>query len=114
MPYYTIPDNTIRCCAILYCNCTILFNTHLLTIFLFSDLAKTVPVEVDPYSYDSPHTKTHLLLQAHFSRATLPCSDYYTDTKSVLDQSIRILQVNISPYYTLVLHYTIISKNLFI
>lgn len=30
--------------------------------------------------------------QAHFSRLALPVSDYITDTKSVLDQSIRILQ----------------------
>ena len=42
---------------------------------------------------ESPNTKTFLLLQAHFSRLTLPCSDYYTDLKSVLDQTIRILQV---------------------
>lgn len=42
---------------------------------------------------DSSNTKTHLLLQAHFCQLTLPSSDYYTDTKSVLDQAIRILQV---------------------
>lgn len=30
--------------------------------------------------------------QAHFSRIDLPVSDYITDTKSVLDQSIRVLQ----------------------
>jgi activating signal cointegrator complex subunit 3 len=33
-----------------------------------------------------------VLLQAHFARLDLPISDYVTDTKSVLDQSIRILQ----------------------
>ncbi|XP_072018769.1 LOW QUALITY PROTEIN: activating signal cointegrator 1 complex subunit 3-like [Amphiura filiformis] len=60
-----------------------------------SDLAQKLPLEVNPHSLDSPHTKTHLLLQAHFSRETLPCSDYFTDTKSVLDQSIRILQAMI-------------------
>lgn len=38
-------------------------------------------------------TKTHLLYQAHFGRLTLPSTDYYTDLKSVLDQSIRIIQV---------------------
>ena len=66
-----------------------------LTIYLcfYSDLAKSLPLEVDPYSYDSPHTKTLLLFQAHFSRLMLPCSDYHTDTKSVLDQAVRILQV---------------------
>jgi activating signal cointegrator complex subunit 3 len=47
---------------------------------------------VDTASFDSPFTKTHLLLEAHFSRLELPISDYYTDLKSVLDQSIRVLQ----------------------
>jgi activating signal cointegrator complex subunit 3 len=31
-------------------------------------------------------------VQAHFERAELPISDYVTDTKSVLDQAVRILQ----------------------
>ena len=59
---------------------------------LNADLAKLVPMEVNQYTYDDPHTKALLLLQAHFTRCSLPCSDYLTDTKSVLDQSIRILQ----------------------
>ncbi|XP_054270395.1 activating signal cointegrator 1 complex subunit 3 [Macrosteles quadrilineatus] len=59
---------------------------------LNGDLAKICPIAVDQMSLDSPHTKAHLLLQAHFSHLQLPCTDYYTDTKSVLDQSIRILQ----------------------
>ena len=60
------------------------------------DLSTHLPLAVvPPESFDSPHTKTHLLLQAHFSRAQLPCADYATDTKSVLDQALRILQVNI-------------------
>ena len=46
-------------------------------------------------SMESANTKTFLLLQAHFSRLQLPCSDYYTDLKSVLDQTIRILQAMI-------------------
>ena len=58
------------------------------------DLAKNCPLESsNSRSMESPNTKTFLLLQAHFSRLTLPCSDYYTDLKSVLDQTIRILQV---------------------
>lgn len=57
------------------------------------DLAKMCPVPVDSSTLDSPHTKAHLLFQAHFSRLQLPCSDYLTDLKSVLDQAIRILQV---------------------
>ncbi|XP_041762573.1 activating signal cointegrator 1 complex subunit 3 [Anopheles merus] len=57
-----------------------------------ADLAKLCPLKVDPLSVDNPHTKVFLLLQAHLSRLPLPNSDYGTDTKSVLDQSIRILQ----------------------
>uniref|UniRef100_A0A8B9PL63 Activating signal cointegrator 1 complex subunit 3 n=1 Tax=Apteryx owenii TaxID=8824 RepID=A0A8B9PL63_APTOW len=57
-----------------------------------SELAKHLPIEVSPHSFDSSHTKTHLLLQAHFSHAKLPCPDYATDTKTVLDQAIRICQ----------------------
>ncbi|CAL8248146.1 unnamed protein product [Lota lota] len=59
---------------------------------LNSQLAQQLPLPVNPHSYDSAHTKTHLLLQAHFSHATLPCSDYGTDTKTVLDNAIRISQ----------------------
>ncbi|XP_071491238.1 activating signal cointegrator 1 complex subunit 3-like [Diadema antillarum] len=62
---------------------------------LNSNLAEQLPIEVNRHSFDSPHTKTHLLLQAHMSRNPLPCSDYFTDTKSVLDQAIRILQAMI-------------------
>ncbi|MBN3311110.1 ASCC3 protein, partial [Amia calva] len=57
-----------------------------------SELAHQLPVQVNPHSFDSAHTKTHLLLQAHFSRAALPCPDYATDTKTVLDNAIRISQ----------------------
>lgn len=39
--------------------------------------------------------KAFLLLQAHFERITLPITDYLTDTISVLDQSIRVLQAYI-------------------
>ncbi|KAJ8411438.1 hypothetical protein AAFF_G00162460 [Aldrovandia affinis] len=59
---------------------------------LNSELARRLPLEVNPHSYDSAHTKTHLLLQAHFSHASLPCTDYSTDTKTVLDNAIRICQ----------------------
>ncbi|KAG8186270.1 hypothetical protein JTE90_004616 [Oedothorax gibbosus] len=62
---------------------------------LNSGLAKLCPVEVDPLTFDSPHTKANLLFQAHFSRLQLPCTDYFTDLKSVLDQAIRIIQAMI-------------------
>lgn len=62
-------------------------------LFFFSDLAKICRIKVDPLPYDSPHTKTLLLMQAHFSHLPLPNADYLTDTKSVLDQAIRVIQV---------------------
>eukprot|EP00026_Physarum_polycephalum_P000144 Phypoly_transcript_00144.p1 GENE.Phypoly_transcript_00144~~Phypoly_transcript_00144.p1 ORF type:complete len:2136 (-),score=361.95 Phypoly_transcript_00144:17-6424(-) len=59
---------------------------------LNEELAQHVPWAVDARRFDDPHIKTHLLLQAHFSELALPISDYITDTKSVLDQAVRILQ----------------------
>lgn len=67
---------------------------------LNSQLAQQLPLQVNPHSYDSAHTKTHLLLQAHFGHAQLPCSDYTTDTKTVLDNAIRICQVAITQQLT--------------
>lgn len=61
----------------------------------FSELAKSCRLKVDPLTHDSPHTKTFLLMQAHFSHLPLPNSDYFTDTKSVLDQAIRVIQAMI-------------------
>lgn len=55
-------------------------------------LAHQTPIKIHRRAMDSPHTKTHLLLQAHISRLPLPIVDYYTDLKSVLDQALRILQ----------------------
>lgn len=55
-------------------------------------LSKLVPHPVDPRTYDSPHTKTYLLIQAHLSKSPLPVRDYLTDTKIVLESSIRLLQ----------------------
>lgn len=59
---------------------------------LNEQLSKQCPLPVNPHTFDSPHTKAFLLLQAHLLRLPLPCVDYLTDTKSVLDQSLRILQ----------------------
>lgn len=52
-------------------------------------------IKVDKLAMDSPHAKTFLLLQAHLSHLPLPNADYLTDTKSVLDQTIRIIQAMI-------------------
>ncbi|KAG0004796.1 activating signal cointegrator 1 complex subunit [Modicella reniformis] len=46
-------------------------------------------------SYDDPHAKSFLLLQGYFERMKLPVADYITDTVSVLDQSVRVLQAMI-------------------
>eukprot|EP01094_Clydonella_sp_ATCC50884_P027738 TRINITY_DN8091_c1_g1_i2.p1 TRINITY_DN8091_c1_g1~~TRINITY_DN8091_c1_g1_i2.p1 ORF type:complete len:1749 (+),score=740.80 TRINITY_DN8091_c1_g1_i2:384-5249(+) len=59
---------------------------------LNEQLAEEVRIKPPAFSYGDPHSKASLLLQAHFSHLTLPISDYVTDTKSVLDQAIRILQ----------------------
>lgn len=61
----------------------------------YRELSKLCRLSVDPLTCDSSHTKTFLLIQAHLSHLPLPSSDYLTDTKSVMDQSIRVLQVNI-------------------
>lgn len=58
---------------------------------LNADLAKIVPWSTENMAMDSPHTKTYLLLQAHFYGIALPITDYINDTKSVLDQVPRVL-----------------------
>jgi len=55
-------------------------------------LALDVLLPVDENALDSPHVKAHLLLQAHMGRTPLPMADYATDTKTVLDQAVRVLQ----------------------
>merc|ERR1711988_666800 len=59
-----------------------------------SEFAERCPLEIDlaTQSFESPHTKAFLLFQAHMWRLPLPIMDYKTDLKSVLDQSIRIIQ----------------------
>ncbi|EDR26206.1 U5 small nuclear ribonucleoprotein 200 kDa helicase, putative [Entamoeba dispar SAW760] len=56
------------------------------------NLAKKVKYGNLRQSYDDPHTKVFLLLSAYFGENTLPIVDFVLDTKSVLDQCIRILQ----------------------
>ena len=50
-----------------------------------------VPLKVSKHLMESPFNKTNLLLQAHFDRCPLPITDFVTDAKSVLDQSIRVI-----------------------
>lgn len=54
-------------------------------------LAKLLPIEEEKKMFGSAHVKTKLLLQAHFSRIPMPISDYITDLKSVLDNTVRLL-----------------------
>ncbi|KRZ76461.1 Activating signal cointegrator 1 complex subunit 3 [Trichinella papuae] len=56
------------------------------------ELAARCAIKVDDSTFDNSHTKAHLLYQAHLQRLELPNVDYETDLKSVLDQSIRIIQ----------------------
>jgi len=79
---------TILCDATEYDDLPVRHNEDKLN----GELAEKVKWEVDTRVLDSPHTKTCLLLQAHFSHLELPIADYYTDLKSALDQSVRILQ----------------------
>ncbi|XP_049885974.1 activating signal cointegrator 1 complex subunit 3 isoform X2 [Pectinophora gossypiella] len=58
-------------------------------------LAQQCRLPVDSLTLDSSNVKAFLLLQAHMSRLILPNTDYLTDTKSVLDQTIRIIQAMI-------------------
>lgn len=55
-------------------------------------LSARVRWPVDPALCDDPHTKANLLLQCHFGRLALPIADYVTDTKTALDNSLRLLQ----------------------
>jgi activating signal cointegrator complex subunit 3 len=58
---------------------------------LNADLAMELPWDTSRMNMEDSHTKTYLLLQAHFFRVPLPISDYLTDLKSVLDQAPRVL-----------------------
>ena len=55
------------------------------------ELHKNLPYQYENINYGGSHDKTNLLFQAHFSRISMPISDYDTDLKLVLDNSIRIL-----------------------
>ncbi|XP_037940900.1 activating signal cointegrator 1 complex subunit 3 [Teleopsis dalmanni] len=56
------------------------------------ELAKECRYQPISQSWDSPFTKTFILLQAHIMRLDLPNSDFLTDTKSTLDNATRVMQ----------------------
>jgi activating signal cointegrator complex subunit 3 len=59
---------------------------------LNKSLSENVPLGSFSSDFESPHVKTYLLLQAHLSRVKLPIADYLTDLKTILDQTIRVIQ----------------------
>lgn len=61
---------------------------------LNEDFSQICPFPIDPATVDSPHTKTFLLLQSQMFLLPVPISDYTTDLKSALDNSMRVLQVS--------------------
>ena len=58
---------------------------------LNEEMSKSMRFPLASGAWDSPHVKTELLLQAHMKRAQLPIVDYATDTRSVMEQAIRIV-----------------------
>ena len=58
---------------------------------LNKQLAYDLPIKNPKFNYGDSHTKTNLLIQAHFTRIPMPISDYETDLRLVLDNCIRIL-----------------------
>ena len=49
-----------------------------------------LPVKLSNVDYTSPHFKTNILLQAHFSRLSLP-ADIALDQERVLTKVLRLL-----------------------
>ena len=59
---------------------------------------------IDRREADDPHAKASLLLQGHLARMQLPVSDYVTDTRTVLDNSLRLLQAMLPAIASPVVH----------
>ena len=80
-------------CATEYDDLPVRHNEDLIN----AELSNSLPLQAGSLSLPmhDPHVKAFLLLQAHFSRITLPITDYVGDQNSVLDQSIRIIQAAI-------------------
>ncbi|CAI8501087.1 unnamed protein product [Hanseniaspora opuntiae] len=83
--------------------------------FLNVDISKNVAFHAeDTFDRDlplwDPHIKVFLLLQAYFSCMELPVADYYQDTLTVLDQTLRLTQAYIDTAAQF--GYTDVVKNL--
>lgn len=72
-----------------------LFAVFFLCEVIFRQLTKILNFDMNGLLYDSPHVKVSILLQMYLSDLELPNQEYIVDLKSVLDQSLRILQVRI-------------------
>ncbi len=55
-------------------------------------LANLIPVKLANKKMEDPHLKAGLLLLAYFLDVPFPITDFVTDTKSVLDQCVRVIQ----------------------
>lgn len=55
-------------------------------------LSQSVRYPIVSAEADDAHAKAFLLFQAHFGRLPLPITDYFTDQKSALDNSVRVIQ----------------------
>ncbi|KAG4305915.1 hypothetical protein PORY_000825 [Pneumocystis oryctolagi] len=71
--------------------------TNLSKDIINKEISQKLPFKGEEMSLPmwDPHVKTFLLIQAHLKHFNLPIIDYVTDTISILDQSIRILQAYI-------------------
>lgn len=58
-------------------------------------LSKICPLKADPSKMDSAQEKTFLLFQAHIFRLPVPIRDFVTDTKTVVDSSVRMIHAMI-------------------
>lgn len=58
---------------------------------LNEEMSKSMRFALGSGAWDSPHVKAELLLQAYMKRVQLPIVDYVTDTRSVMEQAIRIV-----------------------
>lgn len=61
-----------------------------------SDLSMLTRYKIDDWQthLGDAHVKAFILVQAHLSHLKMPISDYVNDTITVLDSSIRIMQVS--------------------
>jgi activating signal cointegrator complex subunit 3 len=77
----------ILCDAMEFSEVPVRHNEELLN----AELAVKLPWPTTEYDMNDAHIKTYLLLQAHLFQVPLPITDYINDTKSILDQTPRVI-----------------------